>query len=93
MEWEFIAPMVISVVLFLTVGGVILLRPVMKRLGALIDVIVLEKRGAPAEENRRLRETVDTMNDRLSLLEERLDFTERLVGRGTGEVSGRGEGR
>ena len=92
MEWEFIAPMVISVVLFLTVGGVILLRPLMKRLGALIDVIVLEKRGAPGEENRRLRETVDTMNDRLSLLEERLDFTERLVGRGTGEAGGRGEG-
>ena len=93
MEWEFIAPMVISVVLFLTVGGVILLRPIMKRLGALIDVIVLEKRGAPVEENRRLRETVDTMNERLSLLEERLDFTERLVGRGTGEAGGRGEGR
>ncbi len=82
MEWEFIAPMVISVAFFLTVGGVILLRPVMKRLGALIDAVARQKAMAPNEENRRLRETVETMAERLSLVEERLDFTERLIGRG-----------
>ena len=82
MEWEFIAPMIISTVFILTVGGVILLRPVMKRLGALLDVLVLQKTKAPDEENRRLRDTVDTMNERLTLMEERLDFTERLIGRG-----------
>ena len=82
MEWEFIAPMVISTVFILTVGGVILLRPVMKRLGALLDVLVLQKTKAPDEENRRLRDTVETMNERLTLMEERLDFAERLIGRG-----------
>lgn len=82
MEWEFIAPMIISTVFILTVGGVILLRPVMKRLGALLDVVVLQKTKAPDEEERRLRHTVETMNERLTLMEERLDFTERLIGRG-----------
>ena len=47
MEWEFIAPMIVSVVLVLTVGGVVLLRPVTKRLGALLDVMVLEKQVVP----------------------------------------------
>lgn len=82
MEWEFIAPMVISTVFILTVGGVILLRPVMKRLGALLDVLALQKTKSPDEENRRLRETVETMNERMTLMEERLDFAERLIGRG-----------
>jgi len=74
--------MVISTVFILTVGGVILLRPVMKRLGALLDVLVLQKTKGPDEENRRLRDTVETMNERLTLMEERLDFAERLIGRG-----------
>ncbi len=82
MEWEFIAPMIVSVVLVLTVGGVVLLRPVAKRLGALLDVMVLEKSRSSGIDDRRLLETIDTLNDRLSLLEERQDFTERLIGRG-----------
>ena len=83
MEWEFIAPMIVSVVLVLTVGGVVLLRPVTKRLGALLDVMVQEKSRSSRTDDRRLLETIDTLNDRLSLLEERQDFTERLIGRGS----------
>ena len=40
MDWEFIAPMIVGIVLIFTVGGVILLRPIAKRLGALLDVMV-----------------------------------------------------
>ncbi len=80
MAWEFIAR--ISIVFILTVGGVILLQPVMTRLGALLDALALQKTSAPDDENRRLRNTVETMNERLTLMEERLDFTERLIGRG-----------
>lgn len=82
MDWEFVAPMVVGVVLILTVGGVALLRPVAKRLGALLDVMVLEKTRRSQADDRRLLETMGTLNDRLSLLEERQDFTERLIGRG-----------
>jgi hypothetical protein len=82
MDWEFVAPMVVGVVLILTVGGVALLRPVAKRLGALLDVMVLEKTRRSQADDRRLLETMGTLNDRLSLLAERQDFTERLIGRG-----------
>ncbi len=64
MAWEFIAR--ISIVFVLTAGGVILLQPVMVRLGALLDALALQKSRAPDEENRRLRNRVDTMNERLT---------------------------
>lgn len=83
MEWEFIAPMVVSVVLILTVGGVALLRPVAKRLGALLDVMVMEKTRVSQADDGRLVESIETLHDRLALLEERQDFTERLIGRGS----------
>ena len=82
MEWEFIAPMVVSVVLILTVGGVALLRPVAKRLGALLDVMVMEKTRVSQADDGRLVESIETLHDRLALLEERQDFTERLISRG-----------
>ena len=81
MEWEFIAPMIVGVVLILTVGGVALLRPIAKRLGALLDVMVLEKRSSHAGDGR-LVESIENLHDRLALLEERQDFTERLISRG-----------
>ena len=90
MMWEFIAPMIVGIVLILTVGGVVLLRPIAKRLGALLDVMVLEKSRTTSVDNRRLGETVDTINERLSLIEERQDFTERLIGRSGSGESGSG---
>ena len=90
MDWEFIAPMIVGIVLILTVGGVFLLRPIAKRLGALLDVMVLEKTRTTSVDNRRLGETMDTINERLSLIEERQDFTERLIGRSGSGESGSG---
>ena len=43
MEWEFIAPMVMSVVLILTIGGVVVLKPVMNRLVELLEVMARAK--------------------------------------------------
>ena len=90
MDWDVIVPMIVSIVLILTVGGVILLRPITKRLGALLDVMVLEKSRTTSVDNRRLGETVDTINERLSLIEERQDFTERLIDRSGSDESGSG---
>ena len=45
MAWEFIAR--ISIVFILTAGGVILLQPVMTRLGALLDALALRKTRGP----------------------------------------------
>ena len=85
MDWEMIAPMIASVVFFLTAGGVLVLRPISKRLGALLEVMAREKASLPTEEIRLLRETLETVNQRMALLEERQDFTERLLGRGEPE--------
>ena len=87
MDWDVIAPMIVSIVLIVTVGGVILLRPIAKRLGALLDVMVLEKSRTTSVDNRRLGETMDTINERLSLIEERQDFTERLIDRSGSDES------
>lgn len=87
MEWEFVAPMIVSIVLILTVGGVVLLRPLARRLGALLDVMVLEKSKTSGMEDRSLADAIEAMNDRLLLLEERQDFTERLIaGEGSGSA-------
>ena len=81
-DWEFIAPMIVGTVMILTTGGVLVLRPIAKRLGALLEVMAREKASLPTEEIRLLRESLETMHHRMSLLEERQDFTERLLDRG-----------
>ncbi len=92
MDWEALVALVVPTVFIVTVGGVIVLRPIAKRFGTLLDAMARERSGAPPEEIRRLGEAVATVNDRLTLLEERLDFTERLIGprasRGTGPAGG-----
>lgn len=81
-DWDVIAPMVVMIVMTLTIGGVLILRPIAKRLGDLIDVMIREKqapRPEPVAELARVREIVESIDARLSLLEERQDFTESLL--------------
>ncbi len=87
MEWEALAALVVPVVLIVTVGGVVLFRPLMKRLGTLLDAIALEKTRSSPAEVERLQDVIAAMNERMSLLEERQDFTERLIDRGTSHGS------
>jgi hypothetical protein len=78
--WEVIAPMVMLIVLILTTGGVILLRPLTKQLGNLLEAMAAERRDpALKEELTRLREMNDIMSERLTLLEEKQEFTEALL--------------
>ncbi len=79
MEWEHIAPMIVAVVMTLTIGGVALLRPLSKRLGELLEVYTREKSEGQLVEIRRMREVVETLEARLRLVEERQDFTDRLL--------------
>lgn len=83
MDWEFIAPMIASVVLILTVGGVLVLRPIAKRVADLIDVYARERQTGLEGDVGQLRDILETMNARLQLLEERQDFTDRLLSRGS----------
>ena len=43
MDWEFIAPMLVGIVFIITMGGVLLLRPVAKRASALLEAMAQER--------------------------------------------------
>lgn len=80
MDWEVIAPMVVMLALIVTTGGVILLYPISKRLGQLLEAMTQEKRaGTLQKELAQARELMATMESRLSLLEERQSFSEALL--------------
>lgn len=94
MDWEALVALVVPSLFIVTVGGVVILRPIASKLGTLLEVMAREKAGSALEETRRLREAVEAMNDRLSLLEERQDFTERLIGpRASGRAAPAAGGR
>lgn len=82
MDWEIIAPMIATVVLILTVGGVLVLRPIAKRVADLLEVYARERQRGLEGDVGQLRDILETMNARLQLLEERQDFTDRLLSPG-----------
>jgi hypothetical protein len=72
--------MVVLVVMTLTVGGVLLLRPISRRLGDLFEAMAAERRDSGVkDELARLREMNEIMSERLALLEERQEFTDALL--------------
>lgn len=78
-----IAPMVVMVTGIVTAGGVLILRPLTKRLADLLEVMTRERRlpdrGA---EIAQLRDLMQRMDARISLMEERQDFSEALLSPG-----------
>lgn len=81
-DWEVIAPMVVAVVLILTVGGVAVLRPIAKRVSDLLELYARDRQSGLENDVGQIRDLLETMNARLQLIEERQDFTDRLL---TGE--------
>jgi len=80
LDWDLVAPMIAMIVLFLTVGGVLVLRPIAKRLGDIAELMLREKQEGAQGELRRMADLLETVSARMGLLEERQDFTERLLG-------------
>lgn len=79
MEWEFFAPMVLGVTLFLTIGGVLVLRPIALRVSELLELYARDRLSGASTELQQMREQLETTNARLHLLEDRQDFTEKLL--------------
>ena len=79
MDWEFIAPMIVGVVFIVTVGGVAVLRPIAKRVADLLELYARDKHQGVGSEIHQMRDLLETMNARFQLMEERQDFTERLL--------------
>jgi hypothetical protein len=75
-----IAPMIVAVTFILTTGGVIILRPIAKRLTDLIDLYTRDRESGVQAEVQQMRDLLETTSARMQLLEERQDFTERLLG-------------
>ncbi len=72
--------MIMAVTLIITTGGVVLLRPLIKRLVELIDVTTREKANPRVRSDSEvIRDLLETMNSRLALLEEPQDFAEGLL--------------
>lgn len=79
-DWEFIAPMVVAITLFLSIGGVLIFRPLTKRLGDLIQSMHHDRQSRLTHSDVvNLTELVDRLGDRIERLEERQDFSERLL--------------
>ena len=78
MEWEIIVPMIVSIVFILTVGGVLVIRPIAKRISGLLELYARDKTTGIENDVHQVRELLETMNTRLQLMEERRDFTEKL---------------
>ena len=95
MDPETEAPMVASVVLFITVGAVILFRPITKRLGSYLEVLAEERRqpvAPPAAPDARVLDALESIERRMARLEERQAFTDALLAsRKPGELPSRSE--
>lgn len=75
-----IAPMVVMVTLILTSGGVILFRPVTRRLADYLQFLVEQKDEPRArQELQQATEALSSLEARLGLLEERQRFTDSLL--------------
>lgn len=87
-DLEFIAPAVVAMTAILTVGGVIILRPLSNRLAELLHAITREK-ATPSQlqELEQMRAQLSAVESRLALMEERQGFTEALLESGRGRAT------
>lgn len=79
-----IAGMLFSLLLVLIIGGFVLLYPLSKRLGQLLELRLEERRARPpgavaAAEVQQLSELVSALQVEVAALVERQEFTERLL--------------
>ncbi|MCI0432760.1 MAG: hypothetical protein L0271_03810, partial [Gemmatimonadetes bacterium] len=63
--------------------AVAILRSISTRVGGLVEALTRERQSASTDnaELARLRSLIEHVARRIDLMEERLDFTERLIGR------------
>jgi hypothetical protein len=79
-QLEILAPMIFATILTITVAGVILLKPLANKLGVFLEAASKDKLEPQlGREMEQIRGLLETLDGRLSLLEERQDFTDALL--------------
>ncbi|MGH7554620.1 MAG: hypothetical protein ACREMQ_16580, partial [Longimicrobiales bacterium] len=72
--------MIFTLIIIMMVGGFILLMPLSRRLGLLVESRIQEKRQvSPDPEIARLTETVQSLQSQVQSLVDRQDFVEHLL--------------
>jgi len=75
-----IAPMIVMCTLILTTGGVLILRPISRRLGSYLDAATQARlKAAPEADMARIHDVLSSIDGRLNQIEERQDFAEALI--------------
>jgi len=76
----------IPIVLFMSIAGVMILRPISKKVGLLLEALAKERTarlapGRPLDEAQleRVTTALERLNNRLDLIDDRISFMERLV--------------
>lgn len=79
MEELFIA--MVPVTLFLTIGGVLIFRPLTKRLGLMLEASAANRRDSQTDrmQYEHVRTLLEAQNLKIDALEQRLEFTESLL--------------
>ncbi|MEJ2678963.1 MAG: hypothetical protein P8174_07815 [Gemmatimonadota bacterium] len=71
----------VPIFLFMCIAAVMIFRPMTKRLGVLLEEMARDRRAMRAPENGQMDRVVgllEQLNTRLDLLEDRMEFMERL---------------
>jgi hypothetical protein len=71
----------VPIFLFMCIAAVMIFRPMTKRLGSLLEEMARDRRAMRAPENGQMERVVgllEQLNTRLDLLEDRMEFMERL---------------
>lgn len=90
MEELFIA--MVPMTLFLTIGGVLIFRPLTKRLGLMLEANAASRRDDQTDRMHyeHVRTLLEAQNLKIDALEQRLEFTESLLeNRSDGGFAGR----
>ena len=79
MEELFIA--LVPMTMFLTIGGVLVFRPLTKRLGLMLEANAVNKRSDEMDriQHDHLRAMIEAQNLKIETLEQRIEFSESLL--------------
>jgi len=71
----------IPITLFLTIGGVLVFRPLTKRLGLMLEANAANKRSEEIDriQYEHIRAMLDAQNLKIATLEQRIEFSESLL--------------